>query len=326
MASEEEKSLASKGSKMEAEALDLSVLRLGQPVQSQAWVWGCLRLGIILLVGALGLSLLGYLTRPAPELASGGPTSIPSPTERVTASPAREVTLPVSVPTRPSPLPSPTSTRVVKETPTETGPVEEPTSQINLIDLFPTATPGPTLMALVLADDRHAQGPQGAPVTILQFSDFKCPYCGEFATETLPQLRRVYIETGQVRFVYRHFPILGPESDEAAAASECATEQGRFWEYHDQIFADQVATRSSLTQVQLSRLAEKSGLNLSAFAECLASGRYASPIRREAKAVRAMGLRGTPSFLVNGVFLVGAHPFETFHQVIEEQLQGKDER
>ena len=158
-------------------------------------------------------------------------------------------------------------------------------------------------------------------MTILQFSDFKCPYCGEFATETLPQLRRVYIETGQVRFVYRHFAILGPESDKAAAASECATEQGRFWELHDQIFADQVATRSSLTQIQLSRLADRSGLNLSAFAECLASGRYTGAIRGETEEVRAMGLRSTPSFLVNGVFLVGAHSFETFQQVIEAQLQ-----
>src|SRR5262245_49436242 len=198
MASEEEKRLASKESRLETEALDLSVLRRGRQGQGQVWTWGCLGLGIALLVGALGMSLLGDLARPVLELARGGPTLSPNPTERVTVNPVREVILPISVPTQSAPLPSPTSTQVVKETPTEAGPVEEPTARISFAKLFPIATtmPAPAPMDLVLADDRHTQGRQGVPVTILQFSDFKCPYCGEFATETLPQLRRLYIETG----------------------------------------------------------------------------------------------------------------------------------
>ena len=182
-------------------------------------------------------------------------------------------------------------------------------------------SPTPTIMDFVLSDARHFQGSNEAPVTVVEFSDFKCPYCGRFSTETLPQLRQTYVDTGQVRFVFKQFAILGPESNRAAEATECAMEQGKFWEYHDEIYADQAATHSTLNDEQLANLAGKVGLESSAFADCLAAGRYAGQVQRESQAVGAMGMRSTPSFLINGVFLVGAQPFEAFQQVIEEQLQ-----
>jgi len=136
----------------------------------------------------------------------------------------------------------------------------------------------------------------------------------------LSRIREEYVETGQVRFIYKHFAILGPESSRSAEASECAAEQGKFWAYHDQIFADQTSTRSTLNDDRLTALAGEIGLDTSAFSECLAAGRYTSQISQESLTVQSMGLRGTPGFLVNGVFISGAQPFEVFQQVIEEQL------
>ena len=96
-------------------------------------------------------------------------------------------------------------------------------------------------MDFLLSDARHIEGDPDAPVTIIEFSDFACPYCSRFSVDTLPQLREDYVETGKVRFVYKHYAILGQVSTRAAEASECAAEQDQFWAYHDQIFIQQGA-------------------------------------------------------------------------------------
>ena len=185
----------------------------------------------------------------------------------------------------------------------------------------PNAPPTPTIMEFVLADARHIEGSPDAPVTMIEFSDFKCPYCGRFAAESLERLRKEYVSTGQVRFVYKHYAILGQESSRSAEASECIAEQGKFWEYHDAIFADQATTRSTLDDPRLAELAGQVGVDTTAFEECLASGRYTAQISQQSLSVQALGFRGTPSFLINGVALTGAQPFEVFQQVIEEQLK-----
>ncbi|GIK37140.1 MAG: hypothetical protein BroJett011_09730 [Chloroflexota bacterium] len=184
----------------------------------------------------------------------------------------------------------------------------------------PNAPPTPTIMELVLADARHFEGSPDAPVTMIEFSDFKCPYCGRFAAETLPRIRAEYIKTGKVRFVYKHFAILGPESNRAAEASECAAEQGLFWVYHDAIFADQTSIRSTLDDNRLTELAGQVGADTTAFKECLNSGRYTAPVTQQSLSVQALGFRGTPSFLINGVAMTGAQPYELFQQTIEGQL------
>lgn len=123
-----------------------------------------------------------------------------------------------------------------------------------------------------------------------------------------------------MKFVYKHFAILGPQSVRAAEASECAAEQDSFWPYHDLVFADQHESGTSLNQENLVGLAGEIGLNTSAFSECLSSGRHSDLISQESQIVRALGLRGTPGFLVNGLFINGAQPFEVFQQVIDQQL------
>lgn len=136
----------------------------------------------------------------------------------------------------------------------------------------------------------------------------------------MPRIREQYIDTGKVRFVYKHFAILGPESNRAAEASECAADQDKFWEYHDRLFADQTTTRSTLNDERLLELAGEVGLDPDALGECLNSGRYTGKVRQESLSIQSMGIRGTPAFLINGTFLSGAQPFEVFQQVIEEQL------
>ena len=136
----------------------------------------------------------------------------------------------------------------------------------------------------------------------------------------MSRIRTEYIETDKVRFVYKHFAILGPESGHAAEASECAAEQGEFWAYHDIVFKDQQTTHSTLGQERLVDLAEEIGLDTAAFSECLSSNKYSLQIARESQAIQALGVRGTPGFLVNGLFISGAQPFEVFEQIIEEQL------
>jgi protein-disulfide isomerase len=136
----------------------------------------------------------------------------------------------------------------------------------------------------------------------------------------LSRIREEYVQTGKVQFVYKHFAILGPESVRAAAASECAAEQDAFWDFHDVIFADQVAGHSSLSEEKLVNVAGNLGLDSTTFSQCLSAGRYTEQIQRESRTVQALGVRGTPGFLVNGVFISGAQPFEVFQQVIDEQL------
>lgn len=135
------------------------------------------------------------------------------------------------------------------------------------------------------------------------------------------RIRETYVNTGKVRFVYKNFPILGPDSNRAAEASECAAEQDKFWDFHDYIFADQMSERSPLNDESLIGMANAIGLDMDAFTECLQSNRYTSQIRQEALSIQSLGVRGTPGFVINGIYIAGAQPFDVFQQVIEEQLQ-----
>lgn len=136
----------------------------------------------------------------------------------------------------------------------------------------------------------------------------------------MSRIKEEYIETGQVRFVYKHYAILGPESNRSAEASECAAEQDSFWAYHDVIFADLAANRSTFDTDKLTELAGQIGLDTAAFRECLNSGRYTTQITQQSLSVQSLGIRGTPGFLLNGTFISGAQPFEAFEQIIEEKL------
>ena len=165
-------------------------------------------------------------------------------------------------------------------------------------------------------------GAASAPVTIIEFSDFQCSYCKRFWAETLPQLKEAYINTGKARFSYGHFAILGKHSEQAALASECAAEQGKFWEYHDQLFKNQGGL--AFTEAKLKQYARDIGLNADAFGTCLGTGKYREKVERETTAAGNLGGRGTPFFMVNQRLLVGAQPYSVFQKMIDEELKSQE--
>jgi protein-disulfide isomerase len=151
-----------------------------------------------------------------------------------------------------------------------------------------------------------------------EFSDFQCTYCGKFTRDVLPRLTTAYVNTGKVRLIYRHYAILGPDSEAAAEAAACAGAQGQFWPYHDRLFA--VQGRLAFTRPNLLHMAQELRLDRTEFTACLETGRFTPQVRAETRAAMALGLRGTPGFVINGRSLVGALPFELFQSVIEEAL------
>jgi protein-disulfide isomerase len=167
--------------------------------------------------------------------------------------------------------------------------------------------------------DEPFKGSADAPVTIIEFADFKCGFCVRHFARTLPVLVTEYINTGKVRYLFRNFAFLGVESRWAAEASECAHEQERFWEYHDQLFQT-VAAGGQLMRSKLKELAIELGLDAEKFNACLEQSKYKAEIDEDIAAGRDAGVTGTPSFVINGQLLVGAHPIETFRQKIEEAL------
>ncbi len=168
----------------------------------------------------------------------------------------------------------------------------------------------------VNVDDDPAKGPAEAPVTIIEFSDFQCPFC----KRVLPVLEQVITTyPGKVRLVYRDFPILSihPHAQRSAEAAECAREQGKFWEYHDALFADQ----EQFAVTKLSDYARSIGLDMAAFEQCLASNKYTAEVQKDAADGEQAGVTGTPAFFINGRLLSGAQPFDAFRQIIEEELR-----
>lgn len=178
------------------------------------------------------------------------------------------------------------------------------------------------LMETVLAKTRHFMGDQDAPVTIIEFADFQCPYCGRFFAETKPQIDEQYMQSGKVRFAYFNFAFLGSESNWAAEAAECAADQNKFWEYHDKLYDSQSGeNQGAFNKDNLKKFAEELGLDTSAFNECLDSGKYTQLIQDESSLASSIGVRSTPTFLINGQAVVGAQPYEIFQQTIDSLLK-----
>jgi len=168
---------------------------------------------------------------------------------------------------------------------------------------------------------RHFKGDASAPVTIVEFSDFQCPFCGRFTRETAPLIEETYIQTGKVRFGYVHFAFLGPESLWAAQAAECAADQNSFWAYHDLLFQRQAGeNQGAFSKENLKAFAEELGLDTAAFNECLDSGKHAEVVATDASLARSLGISGTPTFWINGQMLVGALPFDALAGAINNAL------
>jgi protein-disulfide isomerase len=189
--------------------------------------------------------------------------------------------------------------------PTQQQPAQQPTQQQQ------------TAPATVSADDDAVMGDASAPVEIIEFSDYQCPYCGRFFSETLGQIEDEYISTGKVKLVYRDFPLsFHPQAQKAAEAAECAGEQGKYFEMHDMIFSNQ----QSIQVADLKGYASVLGLDQNQFDTCLDSGKYESEVKQDFQDGAAAGVSGTPTFFINGVKVVGAQPYSAFKQIIDQQL------
>lgn len=170
-----------------------------------------------------------------------------------------------------------------------------------------------------IAGDSPSKGDEDAPVTIIEFSDFQCPYCAKFYREAYKQILTDYVETGKARIVFKNFPLPFHENAEKAAeAAECANEQGKFWEMHNKLFENQ----NSLDVQSLKKYAEDISLDTTKFNSCLDSGKFAEQIANDLKVGQENGIQGTPGFLINGRLISGAQPFDNFKKVIEQELSG----
>jgi len=167
----------------------------------------------------------------------------------------------------------------------------------------------------VMADDDPYLGDEDAPIVIVEFSAYACPYCGRHFEQTFEPLLENY---GQhIRYVYRDFPTINPNvSFPAAMAANCAGEQGMFWEYHENLFSNQ----EQLSTQYLPLAASQLGLDVDAFNECLNDQRYYSEVENDFYDGSVLGISGTPSFYINGTFYSGAQPYEFFERVIQREL------
>lgn len=172
----------------------------------------------------------------------------------------------------------------------------------------------------VSIDDDPFKGSADAPVTIVEFSDYECPFCARHISEVYPQIIENYVDTGKVKYVFRDFPLsFHPNAFPAAVAANCAREQGddaTYFEYHDKLFANQQA----LTPENFVTYAEELDLDTEAFQTCLDSGKYDEEIEQDIADGSKYGVSGTPGFFINGWFVKGAFPYETFEQYIEQEL------
>ncbi len=174
-------------------------------------------------------------------------------------------------------------------------------------------------------NDPMAIGDVDAPVVMLAYSEFQCPFCGKFARDTAPTLIEEYVEAGTLRIEWRDFPYLGPESGTAAHAGRAAAAQGRFWEFHDAMYADQQPPNSGkLDEGFVAGVAEQIGLDVDRFRADMESKATQQSVAADFAEGQAIGVTGTPAFVINGIPVMGAQPVEVFEESIEQAAEEAD--
>jgi protein-disulfide isomerase len=169
----------------------------------------------------------------------------------------------------------------------------------------------------VAAANSPSKGSAAAPIEMIEFSDFQCPFC-QRANPTVEQVLKTYGD--RIRFVYRHYPLPNhPNARPAAEAAACAADQGKFWPYHDRLFANS----SKLSEADLKQHAAELGLNSGQFNRCFDSHKFQAQVDADIKAGSEAGVNGTPAFFINGRSISGAQPFDVFKKVIDEELELK---
>ena len=165
----------------------------------------------------------------------------------------------------------------------------------------------------------YSIGPADAPITLVEFSDYQCPYCQRWHDQVYDSLMAAY--PGHIRLVYRNLPLtqLHPQAMNAAESSLCAGEQDAYWQYHDKLFENSQLLSDSL----YASLAADLGLDAAAFDACMTEHKYKSQIEADMQFAIDLGVQSTPTFFINGLALVGAQPLSAFQQVIDDELAGK---
>ena len=176
-----------------------------------------------------------------------------------------------------------------------------------------------TLLTVTTGD--FVLGDPGAKVTVVEFADFQCPFCGRFFKTTIPSLKENYVKTGAVRFVFRDFAFLGEESTRAAEAARCAGDQNKFWEYHDYLYNHQKGeNQGAFSDANLKKFADTLKLDRAVFDACFDSEKYRPFVERETKLGQELGVSGTPTTFVDGEAIVGAIPFADIEKKIQAAL------
>jgi protein-disulfide isomerase len=180
-------------------------------------------------------------------------------------------------------------------------------------------TPDTTSRVNVTEDNNPAIGPVGAPVTIIEFSDYQCPYCIRWEQTVYSQLLADY--KGKIRFVYRDLPLteLHPNAQSAAEAADCAGAQGYYWQFHDALFSEKYGLGAQAYDQYASDLK----LDLKAFDACVADHRFKDEVDADANYAAGLGIHSTPTFYINGLLVVGAQPYSYFQQAIDKELAGQ---
>jgi protein-disulfide isomerase len=170
-------------------------------------------------------------------------------------------------------------------------------------------------------------GNANAPVTVIEYGDYQCPFCGRFFSQVEPQLRDQYIKTGKVKMVYRNFQFLGQESIAAGVAAECAKDQSKFWPFHDALYTAEIKdgheNSGNLTRDLFIKLAGGVGIDTQQFTSCYDSNKYVARIEKDRDAATAVGVNSTPTTYVNGKIIQGAQPFTAFAVAIDAELNKK---
>lgn len=199
---------------------------------------------------------------------------------------------------------------------------------------IPTQVPTPTTPEARIAvstGNSPVEGNSNAPVTMIEFSDFQCPFCEKFYSQTLSQITQNYIDSGKVKLVFKNMPLenLHPNAKSAAMAAECANEQGKFWDYHNKLFANQNSW-ANLASVNATstfkQYASQIGLDTTNFNSCVDSGKYADKVNKDSQDGASYGATGTPTFFIGNdkkgyTKLVGAQPYTTFQQALDSELK-----
>lgn len=188
----------------------------------------------------------------------------------------------------------------------------------------PSATAGDTTPkepVNVSAGDLPTLGDANAPVLLVEWADFQCPFCQRFNEQVITPLEKDYIATGKVRYSFRDFAFLGQESVDAAVAARCANEQGNFWQYHDKLYASQNGeNQGGFSKDNLKKFAKDLGLDTATFNACLDSNKYVDAVNADTNAGKTAGVSGTPTSFVNGKIVSGAQPYTSVKKIIDDEL------